>query len=137
MAPPVPKEIVVDVKEIDGVKPIDHPVRYQQYLRSTCLTPKERCFVEDEYPWRRVCLRCYRPSRLRMHFRSQRSHGYKSRLSKDESFETISECFRCPRQIMDVKPARDCRRCLEVFLENEEEINNAVSVDILSFEKFE
>ena len=137
MAPPVPAKIVTDIQEIDGVDPFDYPVRYHHLLRSTCITPRERCFVEEEFPWRRVCLRCYRPTRLRMHLRSQRSHGFKSRLSENESFETITQCFRCPRQIMDTKPAGECRRCIEVFLENEIEINDAVSVDILSFEKFE
>mgnify|MGYP006961462321 CR=1 FL=1 len=122
---------------IDGVRPLDHPERYERLLRSICLQPTERCLVETEFPWRRWCRSCYRQRyRLYCTIRDPSAHGYRTQLSPDEHWETITECFKCGKVLMNVCPARNCRKCIEIFLDEEEAVNETLDMNMFSFERF-
>ena len=114
----------------------DYLERYANILTGLCIKPMERCFIETEFPWRRQCFRCYRPGRFRTWYRTPKSHGFRSKLSQDDPLATVIECSFCDKKLIEVKPAQDCRVCVEIFLNNEEDIDDAVALDVFSIEKF-
>lgn len=120
---------------IDGVRPIDYPDTYGILLRSICVKPIVRCWAEVVYPWRRQCMRCYRRGRFRSYLRNVGAHAFRSYLSEGESFQTVVECFFCDKELMWVRPAHNCRGCIEQFVMAKEYIDEEVN-DFNSVELF-
>ena len=68
--------------------------------------------------------------------REPSAHGYRTQLTEDESWETVTECFYCDKTLVNIRPARECRRCIEVFLDEENNINEALDDNLMNFETF-
>ena len=95
----------------------------------------ERCWTEIIYPWRRQCMRCYRLGRFSSDLKNIESHAFRSYLTEDEGFETVVECFLCNKELTWVRPAKDCRDCVEEFILSKDKIVEEIE-DLKSIEIF-
>lgn len=105
---------------IDGVCPIEYPHAYYVLNISKCfkrINEGEPIYVENRYPWRRMCDRCHRGwghwslnflRRVRWHSLCSPMEGLPLQLKL--------ECAICKKEIMKWSQARECRECIEQYL---------------------
>lgn len=101
---------------IDGVKPVDYPDTYQILMRSICMRQEEEIiYVGMEFPYPKFCEQHYEGQEGVV--RRTRWHAISSPLH-DLNWIFKSDCLVCKRSLFWLRPAHQCRICIEEFLVN-------------------
>ncbi|XP_011859467.1 PREDICTED: uncharacterized protein LOC105556962 [Vollenhovia emeryi] len=112
---------------IDGARPQDHSDTYWMLLQSSCLQKivNEPIYVSKFYSWVKLCEVCYSERQIRgvdAYELKENYHAITSRLHR-LTWEHKTGCIRCKKELMWVRPAHQCRDCIEEYLVKEDMFN--------------
>ena len=107
---------------LDGVRPKDYPETYKCLLELRCvMTIGERLYQRtvDKY---KICDACFLaiPAENQVEFSIVVPHS----LVHKDSVHDQTKCSFCYKPVVKVRPASDCRGCIEEYLHTDHEYLN-------------
>jgi len=98
---------------IDGVKPRDHPETYGYLLELRCVAPSKNQIYQCKPDSYKICSSCFLkvPEEYQREYIVVPPHS----LVHKNSVENQMNCTRCYKTIVKVRPAEECRGCIEEY----------------------
>lgn len=79
-------------------------------------------FVENAYPWRRMCEKCFNNRDHPANFNNKRRFGTRSMLIRELNVFLKENCCICNYKLMKISPAHKCRDRIEEFIQNQSDL---------------
>ncbi|KAL6252157.1 hypothetical protein P5V15_015138 [Pogonomyrmex californicus] len=140
MRPPTQQE---EKPQLDGVLPQNHPDVYEALLKETtmCITAineEETIYREKDIPYRRVCDECFWDIALDIHNFIEEVRNWHTLCKVEEQIQGIKRtCYCCGKIILNLRPVKECIKCVEEFINNEEEFYWKDEINVRNYENIE
>jgi len=107
---------------IDGVRPNDYPKAYEYLMELRCVMALEEYIYQDINDNYKICIECY--NNTSDEYKNAYAPVAPHNLVHKNSADNQINCTYCHKKIVQVKPAHECRGCIEEYLHTPQDYLN-------------